>query len=356
MFTSLKKTFHNHTYTALIVFRLVQQKNITIGKSIKAFANFLACLLHRPPRFYPAVLQFDITNTCNLHCTGCPTGLGVHRRPPGFMPLENFTSIIDAVKGTTALAVLYNSGEPMLHPRFTDMVAHLSAANIASMVSTNGHFIDTPEKAETLINAGLTLIIFSLSGATQQTYETYHVGGRLDTVLQSISLLKAAKRRLKSRTPVILVRILLMPHNRHELTAMRTLARKTGADITETRVIRWHTELVASTEQKNDCSGALRLNLRNKVCQWPWLISVINWDGVVVPCCFFYLDIPEMGNAFTTGGFKGVWNGAKYQAFRQQMGCGKNTIPLCRECPAETGFQTTFSEQDRTIRIFHEIF
>lgn len=351
MFTSLKRFIYGYNHTALTVSRLLLHKEINSRKSIKALANLGACLMKHPPPFYPPVLQFDITNTCNLHCPGCLTGMGVYRRPPGFMPFDKFVSVVNEVKDTTALGILYNAGEPFLHPRLLEMVAHLSTSGIGSIISTNGHFIDTADKAESFIYAGTSLIIFSLSGATQQTYEKYHVGGDLGKVIRGISLLRDAKTRLHRKTPLILVRLLLMPHNRHENAAMQALAREIGGDIIETRIIRWRTELVNRERPAAPSLANTPLNPRNKVCLWPWLISLINWDGSVAPCCFFNLDLPEMGNAFNAGGFQRVWKGEQYRHFRERMRRGKNTIPICRQCPAETGFQTTFSRQERTVQV-----
>ncbi|MDY6822985.1 MAG: radical SAM protein [Thermodesulfobacteriota bacterium] len=351
MLTALKTSPYSYNHTARTVLRLLLSREISRLKCTRAMANLGACLFNKQPPFYPTVIQFDVTNTCNLSCPGCLTGLGVYRRPPGKMAFDKFAAVVDEVKDTTALAVLYNSGEPMMHPQLAEMVAHLSAADIASIISTNGHFIDSADKAEALIHAGTSLIIFSLSGATQNTYEMYHAGGDLNMVLRGISLLADAKKRLRRKMPVILVRLLIMPHNLHELDAMKTMAEKYGGEIIETRMIRWRTEIVATREQLPHPTDTPRLNPRNKVCLWPWLISVINWDGMVTPCCFFNLDLPEMGNAFAPGGFRQVWQGHQYRHFRQRMRRGKNTIPICRQCPAETGFQTTFSRQDRTIRV-----
>lgn len=60
---------------------------------------------------YPFKLVVDITNSCNLRCTHCPTGKQVKGRPRGFMDLEKFGQILDQLGGHASIIDLFNWGE-----------------------------------------------------------------------------------------------------------------------------------------------------------------------------------------------------------------------------------------------------
>jgi MoaA/NifB/PqqE/SkfB family radical SAM enzyme len=64
----------------------------------------------------PRILMIEPTNECNLRCPLCPTGAGTLRRPKGFMALELYRSILAELDGALERLMLYNYGEPFLHP------------------------------------------------------------------------------------------------------------------------------------------------------------------------------------------------------------------------------------------------
>lgn len=346
-----RNILNRYGQTHIAFARLLLLGRIDMRRLASIPVNLLACLLNRPPPFPPPVLQVDITDMCNLRCPGCLTGMGWNKDHQGMMPYETFARLIDGAARHTALAVLYNSGEPLLHPAAVDMIRLLTANRIASVISTNGHFVRTPAEAEALVTSGLSVMVVSLSGATRETYEHYHRGGRLDQVVSGVRHVRQARERLGKRTPLIIFRFLIMSHNRHETEAMAALAEKEGCDWFEFREVRWQ---ACPPGVPADSGGrpqlpARRLALRK--CLWPWLISVVNWNGDVYPCCFFRLDLPRMGNAADPGGLKAVWKNRAYSRFREDMRAGRDLPAACRGCPAETGFQTRFSRQKRIIHL-----
>ena len=332
-----------------VIGRLLFFRKIALRKLAGIPVNLAAYLLNRPPSCPPPVLQLDITDMCNLKCPGCLTGMGYNRGRQGMMSYAVFQRLMDECARSTALVVLYNSGEPLLHPDAPRMIRHLSENRVASVISTNGHFINTPEKAEELVKAGLSVMVVSLSGATQKTYGQYHRGGRLDQVLRGVRYVTEARERLHTKVPVVIFRFLIMDHNLHEKAAMKSLAKNAGCDWFEFRQVNWRACMVdkpsASGQQANRPPG----RQGNRKCLWPWLISVVNWDGNVYPCCFYRLNLPAMGTTTAIGGLRAVWRDNVYNRFREKLKTGDACPAACRDCPAETGFQTRFSSRKRTI-------
>ena len=346
---ALKKSLNGYGQTIQAVGRLLLARQIAPHKLIGLPVNLLTRLLGRPPLLPPPVLQFDITDQCNLRCPGCLTGMGFNSDRQGMMAYAHFQRLVDGARRSTALAVLYNSGEPLLHPAVLPMIRRLTRYRIASIISTNGHFVRTRQAADALVSSGLSVMIVSLSGATQDVYGRYHRGGNLDQVIKGVRDVVEARKNSRQRTPFIVFRFLIMEHNRHETKAMAALAKAAGCDWSEFREVNWRACLTDGPSASPD--DGLRPSGRKRFsrCLWPWLITVVNWNGDVYPCCFYRLDLPAMGNALEAGDIAAIWKNQAYNGFRESLRTGMAGPEACRGCPAETGFQTRFSGQKRTV-------
>ena len=75
-------------------------------------------------------IYIEITNVCNLKCTFCPDT----KRKKEFMEVESFKKIISKIKKYTNLITLHIKGEPLLHPKFDEIVKN---SEIPINVTTN---------------------------------------------------------------------------------------------------------------------------------------------------------------------------------------------------------------------------
>src|SRR5205085_3672641 len=90
----------------------------------------------KPPTF----LQVEPVGQCNLRCQMCPIQFrqdGPPWGPPAFMDFDLYSSVLRQFSGLKELH-LQGLGEPMMHPRYFDMVAQAAAQGIR--VSTNSNF------------------------------------------------------------------------------------------------------------------------------------------------------------------------------------------------------------------------
>ena len=143
----------------------------------------------------------DTTNICQLKCPLCHTGLGTIDRDKGIMHFETYTKTIDQIKDYCVWLSLYSWGEPFLNRRIHEFVAYAHQNRIATIMSTNLVKPLSPEMTENIIKSGLDVLIVSLDGVTQEVYEKYRVGGRLDRVLDNLRLLVQKKKELGYATP-----------------------------------------------------------------------------------------------------------------------------------------------------------
>jgi len=308
----------------------------------------------------PPVLMIEPTNWCNLRCPLCPSGNGTLRRPRGFMDPALFHRVVDQVRGRALMVLLWNQGESFLHEDFLGLVRYAAAAGLYTMASTNGHFLRDPDA---IVRSGLDSLIISIDGATEETYRQYRVGGSFEKVIEGTKAVVAAKRRLRSRTPIIHFQLILFRHNEHELAAARALAVSLGVDKVTYKTAQVYdpdeaARFLPGNEafRRYDLDGdAFRLRLRAGVhagppvvpnrCRTLWLQPVVNWDGTVTPCCFDKSADFVMGRlSGDDGTLAEVWDGGRLNAFRRRVLTGRARIDMCRNCTE--GIRSTYAEQD----------
>ncbi|HMF36162.1 MAG TPA: radical SAM protein, partial [Isosphaeraceae bacterium] len=104
----------------------------------------------------PRFLQVEPVGQCNLRCQMCPIQFrqdGPLHGPPAFMDFDVFTRLIDQFPDLEELQ-LQGLGEPMMHPRFFDMVAHAVRRGIRVGTNTNLTLLNA-RRAELCVTSGL---------------------------------------------------------------------------------------------------------------------------------------------------------------------------------------------------------
>src|SRR5437588_6913545 len=166
----------------------------------------------------PKFLQVEPVGQCNLRCRMCPIQFrqdGPPYGPLAFMDFGTFTRLIDQFPGLEELQ-LQGLGEPMMHPRFFDMIAY--AAGRGVRVGTNSNMtLLNPTRAERCVTSGLSELHVSIDGATAQTYEHIRVRAKFDRVVGNVRLLLDRRRRLGSETPHVRMVCELMRQNQQEM-------------------------------------------------------------------------------------------------------------------------------------------
>lgn len=342
---------HRKAYLSLlfqIAVRSVLKRQITAGKLFNLAVNFGYAVLRRPAvTRLPSILQIDINNVCNLQCPACPTGLGEHVKANGEMSYDDFCRIVDEVKAHVFLIVLYNSGEPFMHKDAYKMIAYATTNGMAVVTSTNGHFFHSEDHAEKLVRSGLDVMTVSISGISQEVYAQYHKNGKAERVLASLRNIAQTKDKLKSRTPVIILRYLVFDYNRSELDEVKRLARELKIEYLNIRKAGTAEEYQITKDAIVSDTKAEERQPTSNHCYWLWSLPMIQHDGDVKPCCFLNLNPPDQGNVFRDGGVANVWSGERFQTFRTRMLTDKSEIPSCRNCRSFPGIQDYYNNKGK---------
>ena len=292
----------------------------------------------------PISVSIEPTTSCNLRCPECPSGLRSFSRPTGILSKEDFSNTIEQLQSTLIWLQFYFQGEPYLNPDFLDMVKIAGDKGIYTATSTNAHYLG-PENAEQTVRSGLDRLIVSIDGTTQDTYESYRVGGDLEKVLEGTRNVVLWKKRLRSSTPHIVFQFLVVKPNQHQIGDVRALARKVGANEVALKTAQIYdyvhgSELIPTIDmysryrEEDNGKWSIKNSLDNS-CWRMWNSCVITWDGKVVPCCFDKDASHQLGD-LSSSSFRELWHGEAYQEFRSKLLKSRSEIDICRNCSEGT--------------------
>jgi radical SAM protein with 4Fe4S-binding SPASM domain len=288
----------------------------------------------------PFSISFEPTTACNLRCPECPSGLRSFTRPTGNLKQDLFQRVIDELAPDLWALTFYFQGEPYINPGFLDMVRYAADKGLYTATSTNAHFLDDA-KAEATVRSGLSRLIISLDGTTQDTYAQYRREGELAKVIDGAQRIVEWKRRLKSRTPHVVFQFLVVKPNEHQIPEARVLAKRIGVDdlwLKTAQIYDPHDDhpLIPTQDKyaryERHASGVWEV--KNKLsddCWKMWHSCVITWDGRVVPCCFDK-DAHHVLGDLRTHSFRELWHSAAYTDFRRQLLTARSSIEMCRNC------------------------
>ena len=327
----------------------------------------------------PSFLQVEPVGQCNLRCRMCPIthrSEGTPFAPPAFLSFARFTRLVDEAEGVQELQ-LQGLGEPMLHPRFFDMVEYATRAGIRVSTNTNGTLL-TPARAVRCVTSGLAALHLSVDGASAATYEAIRVRARFDTLLRNLNHLMEARARLASGHPRVRIVAVAMRRNLGELAAIVELAAQHGVGevfvqhlcheygedslperyrpmrgfvARETLLAEDPARVEAAFAAARAAARARGVALRlpriapradtaerhgRARCDWPWRGAYLSWDGRAMPCCMVSTpDRITLGNVFEDG-LAVTFDNAAYRSFRAAI--ERDDPPeVCRSCAIWAG-------------------
>jgi MoaA/NifB/PqqE/SkfB family radical SAM enzyme len=322
----------------------------------------------------PAFVQIEPVGVCNLRCTMCPVQFREHGGAATLLDFVAFEALLDGFAGVRELH-LQGLGEPLIHPRFFDMVR--TAAQRGIKVSTNTNLtLLTTRRAQLAACSGLAEISVSIDAASSPLYESIRLGARLPRVRRNLRRLMQACASAAA-PPRVRIVMVLMRRNLAELPRMVELAADHGVgtlfvqrlchDFAESSLppaYRSMREFVAAEALEDDDSAAMRaafdaaleqaeslgvalrlprIDPRTAApgpgrprCDWPWRGAYVSCRGEAMPCCMVATpDRARLGDMLRDG-VEAVWNGAAYRRFRSGL-LQDAPAEICRSCALYQG-------------------
>jgi MoaA/NifB/PqqE/SkfB family radical SAM enzyme len=327
----------------------------------------------------PKFVQIEPVGQCNLRCRMCSIQFRADGPPHGplaFIDFELFTRLVDQFVGAEELH-LQGLGEPLMHPRFAEMVRYAKARGLRVTTNSNMTILNARRAAE-LVASKLDCLHVSIDGATAETYERIRLRARLAHVVRNLKLLVQAKQSLASETPRLRMVVVIMRQNLAELPALVRFAHKHGfeavfvqhlchdygeaelperylpmRDFTQSQTLLDEDAALVESSFTEARAVAAQLDLELRLpqlqprahppdtpgperCDWPWRGAYLSYQGLAMPCCM--ISTPDRLNfgSMAEAGVTAVWNGPDYEEFRQRLS-SDNPPEVCRSCSIYSG-------------------
>lgn len=308
----------------------------------------------------PISIAIEPTTSCNLRCPECPSGLRSFSRPTGMLDENFFRKTMDELHKEIFYLTFYFQGEPYLNPKFLEMVKYASEKNIYTSTSTNAHYLDDAN-AKATVESGLDRLIISIDGTTQESYQSYRIGGDLQKVMDGTKNILKWKKALKSKTPHVIFQFVVFRQNEHEVEEIKKLGKQLGVDEVKIKSAQIYdyengNERIPTKEKysrykkaKAPSSVSPEGGETGAIYSFPlgegrdgasscwkmWHSCVITWDGKIVPCCFDKDAKHPLGN-LQEKSFKEIWLNGSYTKFRSALLKSRKEIDICQNCSEGT--------------------
>lgn len=197
-------------------------------------------------KYVPEQLTISITEDCPNKCLHCalPDTKNRARLEPSVVK-----SLIDQAQDLGTTLIIFDGGEPLLYADLEDLIAYVDQERAIPGLFTSGVGL-TPERAQSLKEAGLYMLSVSLDSAHEQGHDLMR--GRPGVFRDAMSaILNGIKAGL-----LVNIYVVISPRNIDELDDFYQLARETGVhEISFFEIVptgRWldHTNEVLSVEDR----------------------------------------------------------------------------------------------------------
>ncbi|UCG42934.1 MAG: radical SAM protein [candidate division WOR-3 bacterium] len=181
------------------------------------------------PEGVPRLGSFYIylSDSCNMRCRHCwiePQFTKGKPDPGHFVDIDALGQAVREAKTLGLRAAKLTGGEPMLHPRFAEVVDLLTAEGLSMNMETNGTLLTAEAARQLKDKTNVTFVSVSLDGADARTHDTFRcVAGAFEATLRGLLFLKDAGFKNSQ--------VIMSVHrgNRGQVEAVAEVAAKHGA-------------------------------------------------------------------------------------------------------------------------------
>ena len=301
----------------------------------------------------PAWVSLDVTRRCNYVCLGCffhcvqerPASPGDHEITDLPVPLVQKLAADLARMGTPEV-ILSGEGEPLLHPRFFDIVGCFRQSGITVRAFTNGSLIDEP-MATRIVGSGLHVLNVTFWAVNREEHLKWHPGINPDYLnrrIERVKLLARIRKESSGKPPIVNLQIPLNRLNFTNIGERVDLVLASGCDSVtfaffhdwggqfesygllpedgeplRRELLRAKRSFEAAGVKHNVDQYLARVDLgpgawRTVPCYAGWFESYIKVDGSVLPCC----PCSMVMGSLREKSFPEIWNAPEYKDFRRR--------------------------------------
>ena len=258
------------------------------------------------------------------------------------MDVDLFEQLMDDVGPYLLTASLWAWGEPLLHPKFAEILRIAEKHPVATLLSTNGQNLNKDEIIEALIDHPPTYLIVAIDGLTDETNSKFRVGAKLEPILSGVRRLAELKRERNQVLPILHMRYIVLKHNEHEVPHLKDFAKENGFDLLTLRTLScinapeqdYRSMMPDSNEFKAyNYLNDKRVRRSDFICTEPFWFPAMFADGRIVACCHDVNADHPLGALSKNISFFDIWNSKKASEVRKIIRDRNAEVNYCRHCP-----------------------
>ncbi len=148
---------------------------------------------HLNPNGFPSVMEFELSNTCNLECIMCSGDFSslIRKNRENKPPVESLydEAFVDQLKPYIPhlQEVKFYGGEPFMIPIYYKIWDLLVALNPSIRISIQTNATMLNSRIKDLLEAGNFHINISLDSVTKEVYEHIRVNAKFDVVMENVN-------------------------------------------------------------------------------------------------------------------------------------------------------------------------
>lgn len=291
------------------------------------------------PLAEPFVVVLDPSNVCNMKCKFCPSGdlklIKSTGRVQGFFDYDLFTKVIDGIKEwdePLRVLRLYKEGEPLLNPRFSDMVRYARDSEAVKWIDTTSNGLALrPELNQKMVDAGLDRIHISVNGVSDEKIEFYT---RTKVHFEDyVANIRDLYERSRGKTSIYIKSIIENLTEEEQRKFYDTFLPICDMVFLEHISTPWPEFQFDASVPMKFTKGHLGQEAFDKdVCPYIFYMQVVNSDGTCDFCIGDWRHCKKPGDLHEVT-LKEAWNGEVLTEARRGMVLGKRCkMEFCKHC------------------------
>jgi MoaA/NifB/PqqE/SkfB family radical SAM enzyme len=169
------------------------------------------------------LIQIEPTTRCNFTCGFC-IGRHMEQRDLAF---EVFEKVLELNPDLEHVEI-QGEGEPLMHPRFFDMVERCREKGILVSTITNGSYF-TAENVDKILSGGIVKVAVSVESPDPITFREIR-GGKFEKVIRGIELLMKTRASRGVTRPIVGFSVSVLRRTLDAMPAILELYHRLGLD------------------------------------------------------------------------------------------------------------------------------
>ena len=286
----------------------------------------------------PFTIFIDPSDKCNFKCSFCPAGnieimKNTKGRNYGFIDFQLYKKIIDDISGfpdKVKVIRLYKDGEPLLNPKFPDMVEYAKKSNCSEKVdtTTNGSLLNKDLSLK-IIDSGLDKLVISVEGINEEQYLNFsNIKIDFDKFVKNIEFFYKNKGNCE-----VYVKTAGDTLNDKEKEKFYNIFGEISDRIFIENIIPAWPEYNIKNDISNFKGGIFQQEPEDKlVCPHVFYLMCVNSNGTVSACSVDWAHKILVGDT-NNENIVDIWNSKKFNDFRLMFLKKKiKTHPVCSNC------------------------